>query len=325
MDQVTISFPVLLSLHLLLLASGAVSTTSFTFVNKCGYSVWPGILSNAGVAQLPITGFALQTGESKTITAPTAWGGRFWGRTLCTQDAAGKFSCLTGDCGTGKVECSGSGAAPPTTLAEFTLDGVGGQDFFDVSLVDGYNIAMVVTPQGGSGEKCTTTGCVGDVNGVCPSELRVMSGDNREGVACKSACEVFGTPQYCCRDAYGTADTCKPTAYSQIFKRVCPRAYSYAYDDKTATFTCSSAADYTVTFCPSSNGNISQKSWEGQKPKPGSSGSASPQLNNGTMVYVGAMDQSDISGLTDTHVWESQAIAGFISIAMAFWLLCRFY
>ncbi|RDX72576.1 hypothetical protein CR513_47916, partial [Mucuna pruriens] len=323
MNHLTLLFPILLTLHLL--ASGVVSTTTFTMVNKCDYTVWPGILSNAGIAALPTTGFVLQTGESKTVTAPTSWGGRFWGRTLCTQDSAGKFSCLTGDCGSGELECAGSGATPPVTLAEFTLDGAGGLDFFDVSLVDGYNVPMLVVPQGGSGDNCTSTGCVGDLNGACPSELRVASVDGKQSVACKSACEAFGSPQYCCSGAYGSPNTCKPSAYSLMFKNACPRAYSYAYDDKTSTFTCASAVEYTITFCPSPNNNPSQKSWQGQNPKSdsgGSSSSASPQLNNGTMVYVGAMDQSEISWSAPIHVWGSQV---FVSITMAVWLLCHLY
>ena len=190
--------------------------------------MWPGILSNAGVPPLSTTGLVLQTGASTTIAAPASWGGRFWGRTLCSEDSTGKFSCVTGDCGSGKLECSGNGAAPPATLAEFTLDGAGGLDFFDVSLVDGYNVPMLVVPQGGSGEKCTATGCVGDLNGACPSELKVMGADGREGVvACKSACEAFNSPQYCCSGAYGTPDTCKPSAYSAIFKSVTPSTPTY--------------------------------------------------------------------------------------------------
>ncbi|XP_061373303.1 thaumatin-like protein 1b [Gastrolobium bilobum] len=326
MDQLTLLFSLLLTLHLS--ASGVLSTT-FTLVNKCDYTVWPGILSNAGVAPLSTTGFALQTGESKAITTPTSWGGRFWGRTLCTQDTTGKFSCATGDCGSGKIECAGSGATPPATLAEFTLDGSGGLDFFDVSLVDGYNLPMLVVPQGGSGDNCTSTGCVEDLNGACPSELKVASVDGKQSVACKSACEAFGSPQYCCSGAYGSPNSCKPSAYSQIFKNACPRAYSYAYDDKTSTFTCGSAADYTITFCPSHDSNPSQKSSQGQNPNSDSSGSStSPQLNNGTMVYVGALDQGEISWATCTHVWKSQAIAFIVSITMAIWLLChepRFY
>lgn len=145
------------------------------------------------------------------------------------------------------MECAGSGAVPPATLAEFTLNGAGGLDFYDVSLVDGYNLPMLVAPQGGAAGNCSSTGCVSDLNESCPSELKVAGAGG--GVACKSACEAFGDPKYCCSGAYATPDTCGPTEYSEVFKNACPRAYSYAYDDKTSTFTCASA-DYIVTFCP---------------------------------------------------------------------------
>jgi hypothetical protein len=144
---------------------------------------------------------------------------------------------------------SGGGAAPPATLAEFTLDGAGGNDFYDVSLVDGSNLPMVVVPQGG-GAACGATGCLVDLNGPCPADLKVAGADGA-GIACRSACEAFGTPEYCCNGAFGTPATCRPSAYSQFFKNACPRAYSYAYDDATSTFTCASGtASYLVVFCP---------------------------------------------------------------------------
>ncbi|CAH9134567.1 unnamed protein product [Cuscuta epithymum] len=36
---------------------------------------------------------------------------------------------------------------------------------------------------------------------------------------------------------------------------MCPQAYSYAYDDKTSTFTCPSGPNnnYLITFCPVPN------------------------------------------------------------------------
>lgn len=61
---------------------------------------------------------------------------------------------------------------PPVTLAEFTLGGYAGNDFYDVSLVDGFNIPMKIRPQGGSGS-CRVTSCKSDVNAVCPNELKV--------------------------------------------------------------------------------------------------------------------------------------------------------
>ncbi|KAL3527220.1 hypothetical protein ACH5RR_011876 [Cinchona calisaya] len=234
---------------------GSVSGATFTFVNKCNQTVWPGSLGNPGLRS---TGFELQKGTSRSFQAPTGWSGRFWGRTGCNFDGSGHGRCSTGDCGSGKMECDGAGANPPATLAEFTL-GSGSQDFYDVSLVDGYNLPMMVEPSGGSGS-CASTGCTEDLNLKCPNELRIEGGG-----ACRSACDAFGTPEYCCKGEYASPSTCSPSVYSQIFKSACPTSYSYAYDDATSTFTCT-AADYTITFCPSSSSGQKASKSEGSAP-----------------------------------------------------------
>ncbi|XP_022923188.1 thaumatin-like protein 1b [Cucurbita moschata] len=241
----------------------SVNSATFTILNQCGYPIWPGVLSGAGTSQLSTTGFVLQPGQSNALTMPPSWSGRIWGRTYCSQDNAGRFSCATADCGSGTVECNGSGAAPPATLAEFTLNGAGGLDFYDVSLVDGYNVPMLITPQASSdGGNCTTIGCAANLNTECPMELRVAV--DGQSVACKSACGAFGEPQYCCNGEYGSPSTCRPTSYSEFFKSACPQAYSYAYDDGTSTFTCA-AANYLITFCPSLSTSV--KSSNGQYPR----------------------------------------------------------
>ncbi|KAL8549888.1 hypothetical protein ACS0TY_008650 [Phlomoides rotata] len=223
---------------ILLFSGGTVFSATFTLTNQCSYTVWPGILSGAGTPPLSTTGFVLNPGDSIAVPVPASWSGHFWGRTLCSQDSTtGKFACVTADCGSGSVGCGGAGGVPPVTLAEFTLNGAGGLDFYDVSLVDGYNLPMLVVPSVGN---CSNTGCVLDLNESCPSELKVVSGVSSSGgggggesVACKSACEAFGDPKYCCTGAYGGPETCGPSPYSEAFKSACPRAYSYAYDDKT--------------------------------------------------------------------------------------------
>lgn len=226
----------------LFLVLKGVSGATFTFVNKCEYTVWPGVL---GKPDLGTTGFELSKGSSRSFQAPAGWSGRFWARTSCRFDDSGHGTCATGDCGSGSIDCNGAGASPPATLAEFTLDPAGSQDYYDVSLVDGYNLPMMVEANGGSGS-CATTGCLVDLNRRCPSELKAGGGG-----ACKSACDAFGKPEYCCNGEYGSPSTCKPSMYSEIFKSACPKAYSYAYDDSTSTFTCV-GADYTITFCPPS-------------------------------------------------------------------------
>lgn len=89
----------------------------------------------------------------------------------------------------------------------------------------------------------------------CPKELQLVDGEAGV-VACKSACEAFGLDEYCCSGEFGSPQTCRPSFYSTIFKTACPRAYSYAYDDGSSTFTCK-AYDYSLTFCPTVSGSVS--------------------------------------------------------------------
>jgi len=229
----------------MLLLAGVVSTT-FTLTNKCSYTVWPGIYSQPGSAALSTTGFSLEKNESRTLTAPASWRGRFWGRTYCTEDSSGNFSCISGDCGSGKLECSGNAGARPVTLAEFSLGVFDGLDFFDVSLVDGFNLPLLVVP---SRQNCTSTGCVADLNESCPSELKFTNSTEGKTAGCMSACQVTRLSMFCCTGENNTPDTCKASLYSQFFKNACPQAYSYAYDDDSnTTFRCAST-DYQVTFC----------------------------------------------------------------------------
>ncbi|EEE56953.1 hypothetical protein OsJ_06661 [Oryza sativa Japonica Group] len=159
------------------LAPGAMSA-KFVFTNNCHEVLYPGVLTPATAQAFPTTGFELQPGASAAYDGvPDNWSGNIWARRLCSTDASGRFSCESGDCGTGR----GAGGAV---------------------------------------------------------------------VGCKSGCLAFGRDDLCCRGAYGTPDKCPPSQYSKFFKDKCPQAYSYAYDDKSSTFTCTSGASYQITFCP---------------------------------------------------------------------------
>lgn len=92
----------------------------------------------------------------RSYPAPTGWSGRFWGRTICTFNESDQRLCITADCGSGHVECICARASPTATQTEFTHGSVS-QDFYDVSLFDGYNIPMIVKVSGGSG-LCAYTG-----------------------------------------------------------------------------------------------------------------------------------------------------------------------
>ncbi|XP_042499666.1 thaumatin-like protein 1b [Macadamia integrifolia] len=240
-----IQMPLLVVL-LFALVSGGLSLT-FTFKNNCSYTVWPGTLAGSDSAQLSSTGFELASGASNSINASSGWSGRFWGRTYCSS-STGSFKCETADCGSGQVACNGAGAVPPATLAEFAVASNNAeQEYYDVSLVDGFNLPLSVTPQGGTGP-CSSVGCLANINSVCPAELSVK-GSNGSTIACKTACDAFGTDEYCCTGAYNTPQTCPQTNYSKIFKDQCPQTYSSPYDDQASTYICT-GANYLITFCP---------------------------------------------------------------------------
>ncbi|KAG1368442.1 putative Thaumatin-like protein [Cocos nucifera] len=68
---------------------------------------------------------------------------------------------------------------------------------------------------------------------------------------CHNPCTVFKMDQYCC--IFGR---CRPTNYSQFFKRNCPTSYSFPLDDPTNTFTCPAGTNHKVVFCPQEIGHV---------------------------------------------------------------------
>lgn len=161
----TIKLPLMLisfSILIISLLFPSILGATFIISNNCPFTVWPGTLSGSGTPQLPMTGFQLESGKSVKVQAVPGWSGRIWARTGCKFDSTGIGTCLTGDCG-GKLECDGSGATPPASLFEITLGQGNNKDFYDVSIVDGYNLPLVAWPLGSSGE-CNATGCVSDIN-----------------------------------------------------------------------------------------------------------------------------------------------------------------
>ncbi|XWS23793.1 hypothetical protein CRYUN_Cryun28dG0045900 [Craigia yunnanensis] len=232
---------------LLMLSSGPKiyeCARSFTIINNCKETIWPAIIPgddfNGG-------GVELKSRQSVVFQVSVSWSGRIWGRTGCKFDKNGNGPCQTGDC-SNTFKCKGAGATP-ASLAEFTL---ATPDFYDVSLVDGFNLPLSVTPINGKGN-CSVLGCDSDLRQTCPSKLAVKA--NGKVIACRSACDVFNTDEYCCRGAYGGPGVCKPTYYSKTFKSACPSAYSYAYDDRSSLSTCS-GADYVITFCSARNQSV---------------------------------------------------------------------
>ncbi|KAL4079433.1 thaumatin [Scleroderma citrinum] len=250
----------MLTLTLLATFVPSVLARTITVYNHCPFTVWPAMFTGTGTRPSYATGWQANAYTSVTFSVPDSWtAGRIWGRRDCDFSSnPGPNSCLDGGCN-GGLECdptTGTGV-PPATLAEFSLDQSNGQDYYDVSLVDGYNLPMSITNNVG----CHIADCPVDLGPNCPSPLKGPFDSTGYPVGCKSACvaNLDGDPTNspnCCSGQYDTAATCPSSgvAYYSYFKTNCPNSYCYAFDESsgTALWQCpaSENAMYTVTFCP---------------------------------------------------------------------------
>ncbi|XP_047340547.1 thaumatin-like protein 1 [Impatiens glandulifera] len=210
-----------------LLSAALIDAATITVTNNCSFTVW--------AAATPGGGQQLKQSQTWTLNPPeNTTRGRIWARTGCNFNESGYGSCQTGDCN-GLLECQTYGS-PPNTLAEYALNQNNNLDFFDISLIYGFNVPM----QFSSNSKLCTTDiqCIGDINEQCPGSLQAPGG-------CNNPCTVYNTNEYCCNSS-----SCEPTRYSRFFKDKCPDAYSYPKDDQTSTFTCPGGTNYKVVFCP---------------------------------------------------------------------------
>ncbi|TKA69199.1 hypothetical protein B0A49_03447 [Cryomyces minteri] len=151
------------------------TNTPLIITNYCAETIYPGITTQGGTGPQS-NGFELQSGGNFSQDVSADWQGRVWGRTNCSFNSQGtgpansggsKYqACDTGDCN-GVVDCKVTGNTP-VTLAEFTLNAGDGQTYYDISLVDGYNLpmAIVLVPQGNASlldipPNLTNPSCVG--------------------------------------------------------------------------------------------------------------------------------------------------------------------
>jgi hypothetical protein len=215
------------------LGDGAGAPRTFTVINRCASKVW--------AAALPATTFPgqiveMEPGYAFEVGVDNGWSGRIWGKTECTTS-------------NGKTTCASDPL--PASLAELTLTktpATGGLDFYDVSLVDGFNLPIQIvavghTPNPAHPYDCGDPSCAPNLNATCPQVLQDLVG----GVVLACAndeCKVLG-------NNVPTNPNCiYPNQYTEFFKTACPTAYSYPSDDPTSTFTCKGLNDYEVVFCP---------------------------------------------------------------------------
>jgi hypothetical protein len=187
-------------------------TRYYYLENYLSKDIYIGVLS--GNAQYPpqTDAFVIKAGKDTVYQVSNHWSSsRIWGRVDSVE---------TG----------------PFTLAEITQRGYQGTDYYDVSLVDGYNLPLIYRPvpgtfvnnDTGNMYSCGTAGCKTDLMLTCPAaDLQ--------------------------KDALGNVVAC--VCADTLKKQACPTAYSYPYDDATSTFRCPSpnvpdtiGPDYIIDF-----------------------------------------------------------------------------
>jgi Thaumatin family len=201
--------------------------------NQCTFPVWADALPTTTFpAGAPVR---LDPGQTFTAGVDNGWSGRVWGRFGCTSPSS-KFAC--------------EDDPYPSTLAELTLTSTPGSglDFYDISLVDGFDLPMALIAVGFTATasqpySCGAPTCAMDLRPSCPQPLRDLNADDQTIVCSNDACKVIGMND-------PSDPTCiYPNQYSMFFKASCPQAYSFPSDDPTSTFTCK-GKDYHVVFCP---------------------------------------------------------------------------
>ena len=194
--------------------------------NHLAKELWVEVQSGGSV-EPKSDGFLLAAGKDSVYEVPNVWrASRLWGRTDRAQIG-------------------------PSTLIEWTM---GKRDWYDISLVDGYNLPVTVTPVPGTYAKsdpgdpfqCGSISCTEDLLASCPEELRKT---DALGLAtqCLSACSKWNQDEYCCRGAFNSEQSCSPEAwirdYPRVFKNACPTAVTYAFDGSADTFVCPAGID----------------------------------------------------------------------------------
>lgn len=273
-------------------------------INGCHQKIWITHLANVGIGPGP-QNYGIEPGGSLTFDESETdglAGSRYWPKMGC--DANGDNCALGGSGGPGqgctKKTPDYSSCAPPIdTKFEATwgrqgqpcnpaTNQMGGCDFIDVSLVDGFTLAFKLEVLAG-----TCTGRVSDVHTVdcsslsvsqCPTDdnlgqgpvnMQATSPKIQKPVGCYAPClkmidnkwnnfQAKGksrndadVTKYCCTTPPETSQSCNAgplpqTKYVQTVHQHCPGVYAFAYDDGQGLMRCS-YGQYQLTFmCPDS-------------------------------------------------------------------------
>lgn len=210
----TAKTPVLGFLLALVATSTPAAATTLTLHNLCPYPVWPLVSPNTGFPAISENTGRLDGGGRGLVSfrfPDSLWAGRVVARTGCSS---GHSRCETG-------------SAVPATVVQLVVHAEG-QDLasYSVSLVDGFNVPMVVTPcDFAAGAQCPTLGCAVDLTQdqeCCPAAgARAPEG----------GCGAAGTE-------------------AALFKNRCPDTRTTSTDVEATPQNCIAPGELKVVFCP---------------------------------------------------------------------------
>lgn len=251
----------------------AAGPSPLTVTNNCTTDVWVASQPNAGSPELPdgVVKLAAKGGSHGYSIPSAGWAGRFWPKTGC--DASGQ-SCTTGQA---IPPCPPTGCQPPAdTKVEFFFPAStsSSRPYYDVSLVDGYSMAMKIEPST-SDATCVPTSCKLDLS-KCPSHEIDSIGDLQiKGTGgavaqCFAPCKKWTWPTplgdgkteqdpigsaMCCPNPPVSPEQCNAgdvakTQYVNLVHETCPSAYSFSFDDKGGSHDCPNGTSFLVTLCP---------------------------------------------------------------------------
>ncbi|KAF8754527.1 thaumatin-like protein [Rhizoctonia solani] len=229
----------------------------FTVYNACPFTIWPAVWTNTSYGNaFPLVegGWEAPTNTSKQFAVPDNWAaGRIWGRRGCDFSNPKDKVPIPASQEVNPVRIDG---AAPTTLAEWTLSPTDDRaDYYDVSLLDGFDLPIRITPSA----ECPAAECAVDLVATCPEPLRIPTDQNQPAQADFVFCELDGNPgnsANCCTGQFSTQEACPSNniAFFDYFRGSCPTAYAWTFDggNQDIIKTCSGAN--RADFCAHQNG-----------------------------------------------------------------------
>ncbi|KAM3292907.1 hypothetical protein ACQJBY_036501 [Aegilops geniculata] len=225
------AFPILVLAVLTPMAATSQDTaTNLTLHNLCAYPVWPLITPNIGLPAIPDLDDAASRldggGEGLvTLAFPSgAWSGRVVARTGCSSSDDYDSSSPSPSSPAAATRCDTGMPPAPVTVAQVSVHGSGGLAEYSVSLVDGFNLPVIVTPHGfEQGRQCPSLGCAVDLDVDCP------------------------------RDARAPAGGCRAQGQGHFFKERCPDTRTTPTDVEATPQRCIQPRELKIVFCPDSS------------------------------------------------------------------------